>query len=636
MPSKRFRIVGSVIDEKTGRPIAGMRVEAWDKDHVLQKAVGQAVSDEAGRFIVEFGKEALQKRQPELYFKLYLENRLVATTEESVVWNVRRGARRIVIRLPGTERAAAPPAKYAVEGEVRTPDGTVWVGAAIKAFHKHLKGEQPLGEGQTTTEGRYHITYALPETVIRGPNLLVRAYDGGGRVAASSTVLFDAPPQATVNLRAGGEEYQGASDFEKRTADLAPHLKGMALDELNTEQVAFLKAETRVDPAEVDYQVAAARTAKATNLPSEVLYGLFRAGLPTDLDALLAQPPEAQREALAAALVRNIIPARFKNGSESILLSLQRLVLERAFASKDGGTNPLVALLGTVLPDRSRQEALVRLYVEHQGSTPDFWSDLRNNPVFKEQADEINWTVQLGALTRNHLPLIKELQKRHEGGEIQSLRDLAAYDEDSWLALIRPVGVPAGIPGKDVEEKRVRYAHAIALALEDAFPTAAVFGRVVKGSFPHAGELKAFYAQNPEFRLEAEPVDRYLARNPGALDGIQDKASVTEALKAMQRVSRFAPRSVQMGRLMADNVHSAHAAARLGRSRFVKAYGPQMGSSEAKKAWEKASLIAGAAMNLVMDVAAVVPGGHDGAQTRDADRRRSPGLGEALRLSRSV
>ena len=55
------------------------------------------------------------------------------------------------------------------------------------------------------------------------------------------------------------------------------------------------------------HMVAAHRLSKVVSLAAEVLYGVFREELPSELELLLARPPAAIRKAIIRAIADNII-----------------------------------------------------------------------------------------------------------------------------------------------------------------------------------------------------------------------------------------------------------------------------------------------------------------------------------------
>ncbi len=101
-----FRLSGHVIDSQTNEGLAALRVEAWDKDLIYNDLVGSTITDEQGAFQIEFNesyfRELFLERRPDLFFKVFSQEKLIKSTEDSVLWNVAAGETQIVIPVDET------------------------------------------------------------------------------------------------------------------------------------------------------------------------------------------------------------------------------------------------------------------------------------------------------------------------------------------------------------------------------------------------------------------------------------------------------------------------------------------------------------------------------------------------------
>ena len=121
-----YLIRGVVVDRATQRGVRGVKVEAWDRDTRYHDLLGQVVTDEDGRFTIGYDDvffgDFAPDRSPDLYFKVYLDARLVLDTFDKPRMNSPSGAMdvRLELDMPqlqpeGRDRITAEQAIKAVD-----------------------------------------------------------------------------------------------------------------------------------------------------------------------------------------------------------------------------------------------------------------------------------------------------------------------------------------------------------------------------------------------------------------------------------------------------------------------------------------------------------------------------------------
>lgn len=497
---------------------------------------------------------------------------------------------------PGPGGGEVPPANpptqepqprdfYSVVGRVLQGDGPPVARVALRAWHKNLRSEIPLGEADLSDDlGRYSIRY-LPPDGVNQVDLVVRAINpdpDAHDVLATSELICHAQQMEVVNLVVGDGDYRGYSEYERLRTAVQPYLDGAPVNELTVEDIELLECKTRRTPIHIAYLIIAHRYTW-TNAPAAAFYGFFRMGLPTALPALVSQPRGVQRRAIEDALAANIIPSSLKDNINEILRQLKQTAVQLALDVPEGQENTSLApLLSTTGLSPAQQSALLTRYSLHQGTIQEFWASLKTDPELgqPELVEGVQFTLQLGALAGGYVPLVRQLQERRQAGQLSSVQELVIFQPQDWLALVNQAGTPPGTPGETEFERAQSYAKTLEHSIELAFPTPSVVAGLKRNSAPEYTDLLRFFDNSRDFTFETN-IDRYLADKGGAaVEGVTDIAKMTQQLKQQQRVYNVTPqvgRFAAMTTLLDAGLDSAQAIVHQGQEIFVKSLSGLLG-----------------------------------------------------------
>ncbi|MGH9755501.1 MAG: neuraminidase-like domain-containing protein [Blastocatellia bacterium] len=490
-----------------------------------------------------------------------------------------------------------------VLGVVRRSDTTPVEGALVRAFDVDFRSEELLGEDITDSEGRYSIAYSAERFAGAEKDtadLLIRVFDrSGGKALAESSILFNAPREAAVDLVV---EALRRSEYEKHMA-LVERLAGsVSPADFTQDDLFFLRGETRISGRVLAFLSVAHKHARDTRVPAPAFYGLFRQGLPTNLPALLLTPLSLQRRALERAIEGNVIPANLGLPLDAILDLLERARATHILAAPAGAGLPLSELLTTSGVPLISLEKFLNLYLEQTGRLDDFWDSLRTGAELPQaHVEALQFALQLALLTRGNVPLVKLIRE-----EAASIRDIVHLGREDWRTLIgkaHPGGIalPPGLPGKTEEERIDAYADEILELLQDAAPMDYLREGVKQDlTLPaqRRTDLTKFLDNAPEFDLIETPVDRFLSANGAAMAGVSDPQGVTTEIKRMQRVFRLTQRYGATSDLLSKGWDSALIIAETPFARFLESVGNDLGGfDKAEKYYKKAKQTAALSAN---------------------------------------
>lgn len=524
---------------------------------------------------------------------------------------------RPILNIP----AADPQGNIIVHGEVRHIDGSPVSRLIVRAYDRNAGHEDLLlGQSVTDDEGHYEISYKAevfaPFRKSRA-DLLVKVFGANEGELQNSEIRFGAQPLETMDFVIAAENYRGPSEYQQLIAKLTPILGDTQAVDLQENDIEYLAGKTGTDPQKIAHLVASEKLAGQTSIPAEVFYGGLRHNLPTTLPALLNQNPDSLERALESSLAENIIPASMRDRVAEFVGNVPSWKAEEVLKSASEGQASLGDLLSTVLPTPEKRRAVAEVFASHQRATEEFWKEVRERPELTErEINQVQTTLQLGTLTGDHLPLVRELQRLgQEDPALNEPRGFAKLELADWIGILskpqangESISLPADVPGEDVATRITNYAIRLNQFIENTFPTNVIAHRLDKDDRvdspfkPVKADLKTFFANNPTFEFGATPIDLYLSEDRGnRLTGVAlDKQEELRAtLKSMQRVFKIAPRFEQINALLVDNLHSSQAITQFGRKSFVEKYSPVLGGiSQAELAYAKAEQISNMALIL--------------------------------------
>ena len=84
-----MRVIGTVVEEESGKPLQGLRIRAFDKDLIFDDKLGDTLTDAAGKFEISYTEahfRDLDETEPDVYIRIYdgSGKKLLYTTEKAV------------------------------------------------------------------------------------------------------------------------------------------------------------------------------------------------------------------------------------------------------------------------------------------------------------------------------------------------------------------------------------------------------------------------------------------------------------------------------------------------------------------------------------------------------------------------
>lgn len=581
-----FLLVTGVVRREDGVPLRGVRLRAAHVSDHGEIRLGDDSADAEGRYTIRYdglpGVDAVN-------LKVSVIGEDGRTLASSALVPNAKPVENLDLSVP----IAAPAVdRQTIEGTVLLEHGLPAEKLKLRLYRRDFGGKTTLlSETTTVGAGRYAFSY---DAGGREVSLEVRAVKTDGAEVSLTKPLNDLTPEtrAGLNLLAPGSLQPLAAEYRRLSADLTPHVGSMgklkdAKEDAQQQDLAVLNRATGWDARLIALASVTERLAvdPDVGLPSEALYGLLRAGLPSD-KLLLAQV-ELEVVEMAIKKVRDAGVVEIDDaGIEALKTKFTAFANKTRLAMPVPGSRSTYGdlLKSSGLPQAS-QDKFAPVYLKHRGDVAELWEAARKAGLDGKEVRKLQLQGKFAFLAGNS----ETITTRMLGKGLKDPSELAGQDFHSAAAWKTELFEQAGIPqqrranptdadrkkleelipatygGEKVEARLDAYAEDMARKVRLSYPTQ-VLGRLLEvdqrfklptGHDATVKLLKNAMAQG--FRLGETPVSSFLQSRPGVHDDLSEAEfrDAGEQMKVMQRVYQITPSNEAMPVLMSLGMTSA-------------------------------------------------------------------------------
>ncbi|WP_028978199.1 neuraminidase-like domain-containing protein [Sporocytophaga myxococcoides] len=596
-----IEISGFVLTEKTARPVANLRIEAWDKDYIIDDLLGSATSDDKGFFSIQFNEkyysELLFDRRPDIYFKVFKGDYLLVDTSNNVRWNAERKSSNIIISIPleGSTSGGTVPGFNKISGRISSDRGLPVTNGHIIAYDKRLGGEVAIGEGYTDPFGNYKIVY--PKDKLEGktsPDIQLGIFeaDNNQKEIIRSEIKYNASEEETIDVVIAASKVLRPVEFERLLNDIRPILGDKTLKELKEDEthsdITLIANKTGWDARIIAMASQADQLSSETKIPAEHYYAIFRSGVAGNSEAVSKLSSESLGNLLNKAVEYKVIQSG-TNIQETIKIQESLSADYILHQPPVSGVSSLNSLLELRL-NNDQKKSFVESYRQSGEDVNKFWQSLKEKGFDEHTVSSLQTDGKLGYLTLQNAPLMKRLYGNFRISDPAELVQAGLYKEEEWERIIGQ-DLPTDISLKD-------YAKGMANMVQKSYPSLVVSemiqrNEVSTGTNVLKEELSDFFKKTSDkYTIGQQPVKSW--------DGFHDlKPEMQSAVKKIERLYQLTPSNDAMKALSFMNFDSAFHVMNFTRNEFKKSVSEAFkNEEEIDMVYTKANEIYSSVLNL--------------------------------------
>lgn len=595
----RFNIVTGVVRREDGLPEQGVRIRAVHEVERRSIRLGEDTTDNEGQYTIRYELLPEVKSINLRIIAIAINGKHIKSSD------LIRNAKAMESIDLITPIADKPNEQWQLTGTILLEHGLPAEKIKLRLYRHDFGGKSTkLGETITLAGGQYAFSF---DPGGKAASLEVRAVKGSKEIPLSKTLDDLGGESSTVlNLLAPGDLQPLAAEYQRLATDLTPHvgqIKKLADAKENSKRqdLTVLNRATGWDARLIALAATTERLRVDADvkLSSEALYGLLRAGLPSDKLMLARVNPDVAEKALKKMCDAGIVEltdrqiGQFKEQFTSFSTKVRLAIPAPGSHSTYGD------LLKASGLDGGAQAKFAQIYLNHSGDAAKLWKSAREEGLDNEQIGKLQKQGKFAFLAGNSEAMTNRLMQQPINNPaelvdqdlhrvdlwLNQIFDLAKIPKNRWNNLtdadkkILDTVIPAGYAGEEIEDRLDAYADDMARKVRLSYPTHVV-GRLLETNeikLPDSHDatvtlLKS--AAQDGFRLGETPVATFLKTHAGVRAGMSDTefAAAQQQMKTLQRVYQITPGNEAMPVLMNMGMSSAYDVMAYSETKFTELF----------------------------------------------------------------
>ncbi|HEV2124852.1 MAG TPA: hypothetical protein VGW38_19055, partial [Chloroflexota bacterium] len=431
-------VVSGQVRRENDLPFKGGLVRAFHESERSAIRLGEDTTDAEGRYTIRY---EMLSRVLSINLRVEAYDKDGTRLQSSELIDDAKPLEIVNLVVPVTSRAFE---QRRLEGRVVFDNGLPAEQLTLRLYRLDFGGVETPHLSETTT--RELGLYILPfDHSGEAAGLEVRAVDATGDETPLSKPMYDLGDEArvVVNLVAPAALQSLNAEYQRLATDLTPHVGEMsalagARENAERQDLTVLNRATGWDARLIALAANAEKLSADPDvqLPQEAVYGLLRAGLPSDKLQLAQVKPEVVEQALAKVREAGIVAleqtpvAEVKTQFETFA-NKTRLAVPAPGSSSTYGD----LLVKSGLDEEARKK-FASVYLNHSRSA-DLWKAARDAGLEQGQIQTLQLQGKLAFLAGNSEAMTTRLQQSMGISDPVQLVDKDLFRVTEWVPEIK-------------------------------------------------------------------------------------------------------------------------------------------------------------------------------------------------------